>query len=270
MKEITLTLKIITPLFMGGAEQQPELRTQSIKGILRWWWRFLHSDKNLSDLKREEAKIFGGYIVENNEKVAIASKVKLEWINFNNLNKSSSYLCMNDRRTPQQPHSKDYSKIKKLAFNESQSFSLKVSFLSIDTNNHTEENFNKAIKLLHYFGGIGGRWRRGFGSIMVEEIMNEDSNIKTLDELRDKIKKLFPITSNNTNNYMGITNTSIFFIKPNDRFWSTWEKAMNELRDNFYRPLKVFLKLSSIGSFNPRKASPLIIQIKRLNNNNFY
>jgi len=34
-----MTCKILTPLFMDDAEQQVELRTQSINGLLRWWFR---------------------------------------------------------------------------------------------------------------------------------------------------------------------------------------------------------------------------------------
>ena len=41
MKTFKVKCKIITPLFMGGANQQPELRTQSINGVLRWWFRVL-------------------------------------------------------------------------------------------------------------------------------------------------------------------------------------------------------------------------------------
>jgi len=41
MKEITLKCKIITPLFMGGANQEAELRTQSFNGLFRYWFRLL-------------------------------------------------------------------------------------------------------------------------------------------------------------------------------------------------------------------------------------
>ena len=39
MKTFNVVCKVITPLFMGGANQQAELRTQSINGLLRWWFR---------------------------------------------------------------------------------------------------------------------------------------------------------------------------------------------------------------------------------------
>ena len=36
----TFELEVVTPLFLGGAERPgTELRTASIKGMLRFWWR---------------------------------------------------------------------------------------------------------------------------------------------------------------------------------------------------------------------------------------
>jgi len=53
MKSWLVECKVITPLFMGGAYQQAELRTQSINGLLRWWFRI--AGGSLKDEKR----IFG-------------------------------------------------------------------------------------------------------------------------------------------------------------------------------------------------------------------
>ena len=38
-KKIIFKLKIITPLFIGGAQRQAELRTQSFNGMFRYWFR---------------------------------------------------------------------------------------------------------------------------------------------------------------------------------------------------------------------------------------
>jgi CRISPR type III-B/RAMP module RAMP protein Cmr1 len=34
--KVLLTLETVTPLFLGGAEQQPELRPASVRGALRY------------------------------------------------------------------------------------------------------------------------------------------------------------------------------------------------------------------------------------------
>lgn len=48
METLTFTCKIITPMFLAGADgQTPELRAASIKGALRFWWRACHGHLKL-------------------------------------------------------------------------------------------------------------------------------------------------------------------------------------------------------------------------------
>jgi CRISPR type III-B/RAMP module RAMP protein Cmr1 len=50
----TLKAEFITPCFCGGADQsKPELRTQSIRGQLRWWYRICGATRD------EEVELFG-------------------------------------------------------------------------------------------------------------------------------------------------------------------------------------------------------------------
>lgn len=61
MKKVTFKCEIITPMFLGGADgRTPELRPPTIKGALRFWWRALHGNLELKDLKKQETEIFGG------------------------------------------------------------------------------------------------------------------------------------------------------------------------------------------------------------------
>ncbi len=62
MQTLRLTFRVNTPLFLGGARQQAELRAASIKGALRFWWRSLQWARFGSDvaaLQSEEAQLFG-------------------------------------------------------------------------------------------------------------------------------------------------------------------------------------------------------------------
>jgi CRISPR type III-B/RAMP module RAMP protein Cmr1 len=60
VKRLTFELEFITPAFIGGANQQAELRPASFVGLLRWWWRALKGECNIEKLREEEIKIFGG------------------------------------------------------------------------------------------------------------------------------------------------------------------------------------------------------------------
>jgi CRISPR-associated protein Cmr1 len=48
MEKLTVTLKTITPLFLGGAEpvMQAELCAPSIKGAMRLWYRAIDPEVN--------------------------------------------------------------------------------------------------------------------------------------------------------------------------------------------------------------------------------
>jgi CRISPR/Cas system CMR-associated protein Cmr1 (group 7 of RAMP superfamily) len=43
MESLRLTCEVVTPLFGGGADQQPEIRLPSIRGGVRFWFRALMS-----------------------------------------------------------------------------------------------------------------------------------------------------------------------------------------------------------------------------------
>lgn len=57
---ITFHCKLLTPLFLTGAEKNvPEIRPSSIKGALRWWWRAMNANLPLEELAKAEAALFG-------------------------------------------------------------------------------------------------------------------------------------------------------------------------------------------------------------------
>jgi CRISPR-associated RAMP protein, Cmr1 family len=70
VKKLTFDLEFITPAFIGGANQQAELRPASFVGLLRWWWRALKGECNIGNLRAEEVEIFGG-IAKNPRKEEI-------------------------------------------------------------------------------------------------------------------------------------------------------------------------------------------------------
>jgi CRISPR-associated protein Cmr1 len=62
MIRVELCLETVTPLFLGGAAQQPELRPASVRGALRYWLRALVGSEygsSLEDLHEKENSVFG-------------------------------------------------------------------------------------------------------------------------------------------------------------------------------------------------------------------
>jgi CRISPR-associated protein Cmr1 len=82
MDKLTVTLKILTPLFLGGAEPRgkpPELRVPSLRGALRYWYRTAiggaSDDTSLKKLYDAESAIFG------NTKQASSVIIRAQWLN---------------------------------------------------------------------------------------------------------------------------------------------------------------------------------------------
>ena len=83
MEKITYEIEFITPAFIGGANQQAELRPASFVGLLRWWWRVLKGQKNTEKLFNEESEIFGNqkkagkvWVRIRNKSISVGKDVK--------------------------------------------------------------------------------------------------------------------------------------------------------------------------------------------------
>jgi CRISPR-associated protein Cmr1 len=60
MERETLQVEFVTPCFLGGASQGAEWRAASIRGELRWWFRAVAgAELGLEEVRKAEAAIFG-------------------------------------------------------------------------------------------------------------------------------------------------------------------------------------------------------------------
>ena len=57
------TLELVTPAFLAGANQEADdcqLRTATLRGLLRWWWRTMHAGfVDVATLRRLETTVWG-------------------------------------------------------------------------------------------------------------------------------------------------------------------------------------------------------------------
>ncbi len=75
-EKITLDCTILTPMFLGDADQQAALSTAPIKAALRYWWRVsgVHKAKDAEKLFEEESKnLFESHLILFNIKQIIAT-----------------------------------------------------------------------------------------------------------------------------------------------------------------------------------------------------
>ncbi len=192
-KEIMLTVRFLTPAFLGDAEQNGRWRTPPFKALLRQWWRVVYAARhnfqvNLSDLRRTEGKLFGNaWLTKRNangqeESDFSKSQVRMRlerWDpgqleNWQGLEQKTVFHPEVQRTNYQVgPHAylgygpldgRGGTKLlRKNVVNAGEKAELLLAF---------PENeavlIEQALYLMHLFGAAGGRSRNGWGSFVLE------------------------------------------------------------------------------------------------------
>jgi len=256
MEKYSLKCKIITPLFMGGASQQAELRTQSINGLLRWWFRI--AGGSIDDEKR----IFGWAGETSNQglvRIFIKDFDKLQKELFSKefdnsgrvrQDKGINYVGFSlDQRFKKDDKGKiqrEYLKEFDNSGEENQQFEIKISFHP-KANDDDIKKFFCALWLAFNLGNFGSRARRGFGSIKIEEIQgNFPSDFKLEFKPRNSINEWL---KNQLNYIKGLgfwlRRNDIPFVfsgdfeiykieKENFKKWGDWIKNVQSGRNGSY------------------------------------
>ncbi|WP_448374829.1 type III-B CRISPR module RAMP protein Cmr1 [Fervidobacterium sp.] len=273
MKKLTLTCRLITPMFMSGAlpGESPELRPSEFKGMLRFWWRAIKCESDISKLREEEFKIFGGILASSSNRNISASRssITLRIYSGNELdiskrNVRSEHQLIWDydsmKKTLKGEHSGIayllYSVIRfKVKENEYHDYlflkprqTFKLSISSYD-----EMAFKNAVAALWasiYLGGFGARSRRGGGNLEVTEvegetcglnfILNESNdNVKLKEFLTNNLRSIFQIVNSEHGSRqfrapyscLSFRGVSKIIIFPRER---SWIDALNKAGE-FYR-----------------------------------
>jgi len=164
-------LEVVTPMFSGGATvNEAELRTPSLKGMLRFWWRATCGSCDVEVLKEKEGKIFGDTAHKASTMVHIEPIGKLI------INKDLKFRGEKFRVHGRPVYILDYlaygtHTYKKGAGNvyhkkhiaPGNRFSLKIDYEEKDA-----EDVLSALSWMIHYGGIGSRSRNGFGSMFTK------------------------------------------------------------------------------------------------------
>ncbi|MGR8935046.1 MAG: type III-B CRISPR module RAMP protein Cmr1 [Gammaproteobacteria bacterium] len=178
MQTLEAVFKIVTPLFMSGADQShAELRPPSLKGVIRFWWRALAYSRFNGDLEAlagREEQLFGSTEKAANIIIRMPSHRKCVTTSVNHVHPGfrsaagARYLGYglmtafgNEAGLLQRP-----------CINHNQQ--LNVAFLSKDG---IPEEFINAVKLTGLLGGLGSRSRKGFGSLTLDKLTLDKTNI---------------------------------------------------------------------------------------------
>jgi len=265
MKKITFRCRIITPLFMGGANQEAELRTQSFNGLFRYWFRLLggsfEDEKRLfgwggEGARRGIVQIFTE--IKRGDKPLDRGSVGINYLAFSLLRTGRKYL------------------------QEDQDFNLTIRFHPTATDEDIKK-FLCALWCAFYLGNFGSRSRRGFGSVMIENIEGYIPNSFDLgffkpssgicNWLKEQLEKI-----KNLNYWQGRKDIPWIFenmeIYKFDGTKQNFEDILNDLgkkykdyrrtkpiNDRIWFGLPIQKFIPQLGNKKLRRASPLIFKI---------
>jgi len=281
-KEITATYRIVTPMFIGGANQDPSdgIRPPSFKGALRFWWRALNWGKHqdLGVLNKKEAKLFGSaaktvkgaqnggqgvfqlMIQEHGNR-----KTLNDWPKANTGAGFLAYGILESkggkRGTPV-PH--------KVGIEEQHRFSASVMFRP-----HTDaddiQSITMAFEAMGLMGGLGSRSRRGFGSLSIER----DGKLLTLQEYEEKLACFFR-SSARLAQFTAFNQECTFKVQHGarvgrhalEKIGSTYKDYRSSIKDDREKRIAFGLPLQGVEE-KARRASPLFIHAQALADDQF-
>ena len=209
--EIKATYRVTTPMFCGGAENQAELRLQSFKGVLRYWWRALAWSRlngKLNDIRKEENSLFGSSdegqsrismrleLGVNQPKPSRKDKNEILTVPTSGrrvVGEGARYLGYGVMDTFNGKKTKA-GKLIRSCLNTP--FDFTVCMLAYDQDGKPEcvESLKDALIALGTFGGMGAKSRKGYGSLVIQSLLingrEEYEAPQSINELKDKIRNL--------------------------------------------------------------------------------
>lgn len=301
MQHVTFTLRVLTPLFLAGADQtQAELRAPTFRGLMRYWYRALvggivgADTKYLDTVMKAETAIFGATDTGSAVSVRISdvSNTPKEFtertsINIGGIWKATGkgYLLW----TMAQSGRADRGNLKpaRWFFPANTTFRVTLSAHSGD-----EEKMKQAVAafwLLTQLGSVGSRSRRCAGSVAIvsatetfdfrfeppadiQELSTMlQQGINTAQELYGT--GMIPSRTDATFDALSQNSCRIWILQNGQQPWATSELAMQGIGESLqtYRgsifPLwkrKIFgLPLKDVDN-RSRHASPLLLRVTEL------
>jgi CRISPR-associated protein Cmr1 len=292
MNKKRIECKLITPMLMHGEDTQvAELRPPSIKGAMRFWWRAIHGNLKLDDLKKQESMLFGGA----SENSALKSSFRI-FIKKQNLQTIKNIDFYNSLTIGNKYNLYSLVINKDAKLFEKGNFELLVNFVREFCDDKREvkceDEIINTLNYINFFGNLGARSRRGAGSIKFKHEKLLSFNGASKEELKNFISKNFKKISNN--NY-SIFAKKIFIFEPKNDWQKALESISNPFKDfrdknkhkvfetpNFGFPIRhkdrsIFLGGKEVEDRGKKKclsierrSSPLIFKIYQSDNGKFF
>jgi len=168
MKEVNVSLKFVTPAFIGAVENKivSEFRLPSLKGLLRFWWRAYQDFSDETKLYEAESQIFGDTTCKAKFSISLKQPLQSLIRNSNSQKQAFSinqagirYLFYSMYKMGKSPGRINW-------IEPGTTVDLQFRFF----NKQGAKEVITALWWLENLGGIGARARRGAGSFRVTKI----------------------------------------------------------------------------------------------------
>ena len=237
MLTLSLDLEVLTPLFMGGADQRAEIRPASFKGALRHWLRAVEED-----YPRRESELFGdtGRHGQSPVLLSIHAAGNLKRMNWLDNDELRTY---NVGRGVQQKNGLKYLGYTfSLTGNEERNAIAPGCLIRARCRIPNPSRFpdcRRSLRglfsawwLLTHIGGLGSRARRGFGSIGLTRWSLEGDHPNLADFKADLDALPLAAGSTSANAFAESMRATLFETLP------TWFGAPTSDRDRPAAPLR--------------------------------
>ncbi|NCC26004.1 MAG: hypothetical protein EOM25_12555 [Deltaproteobacteria bacterium] len=181
VEKLELTVEFLSPTFLGGADQNAELRSAPFKNLLRQWWRVANGQLSPDRLREEEGKLFG--TVLGDEKTS-ASRIRISLTPANDFSVKDTLPSIGKIEHPEvkgksgNPIMVDrllylgYGPVNQEKVNGKYTLvtrrfiqpGSKAAF-SLHIPKTQKKTLEQTLSLVHLLGTIGGRSRNGYGSL---------------------------------------------------------------------------------------------------------
>lgn len=229
MNSVKATFRVVTPMFMSGAEpSEVELRLPSIKGAIRFWWRAL-AWARLGDLERireEEAELFGSTkagqagvlmrlesprfdTVSKGEVLKDGGRVVGEGARYLGYGVMEAFASRNKGTEAGQ--------LTRACIQAPFSFALHLSFKPT-VSDALKDTVADALRCLGLVGGMGSKARKGYGSVTLESLRHNGEPVwsapTTVSELRAALHPLLQITKGGEPEYTAFSKQTRAVLLP--------------------------------------------------------
>lgn len=255
-----LNCEVVTPMFLGNANQNAEWRAEPFKSLMRYWWRVAFGSRksDWEDLLSSESALFGSAGSDDGKggKSGIVVRIVSQSTPIGDLPKefpdinhpeamkvgAMAYLAGQGIIRNGKPQT--------TFFKESSPFTI-----LIDSPLSESARINAVISLIQSFGAIGARSRNGWGSFRVidggceRKTVIETLKTSTVDDWKTGFEKDYP-------NCLGKDSTGLLLWKTVQRK-KQWNEVMKDLAEA-YIELRAGKIKNDPDKLHPDKERPLL------------